>query len=371
MYIKKTIPIQMNRYELDQQEFPGMYVDAIPCGKAPGMVTLYLHHESEVLEPLEMFSFTPSKEFTIENMIEGNVYEYAKNMALLLDASDALPENLTHLVSDDDCGKGDYEGDDCDHSDNTHKPTINTSMSDCITTGEIRPYIYFKLNQQKFPDLFVNVIPCDETPGKADVFLRHKGAEPFYMFTVNTKYTNQIIAIIDSHIEEYVSTFRKQCPDPTDDRIIAYICCECPDKGKYDTCGRCTPHAPHCNHCNHHSSVERESGEQKATITALPSYHVELNDKNLPGFFVDIYANPHEDGYMDFCIGHKDFHEPLLFMFSVHESDPDVMLDLVSNNCYGEAIRFVRDKQEDGVSIPANIAHLLAEYDEDEEEEDA
>jgi hypothetical protein len=287
MSITKVIQLTMTRCELDQTQFPGMYVEAIPDRDTPGAVELYLYHIGDQFDTRNfMTSFVPNEERTIESEIESTIDYYAEELAKELDADGILPDNLFHLLSDDECdsdecdcnegdcdcadcdcneGDGDYDCDcdcaDCNCNSGPQDATINTTGYDNISGGEAIPYLYFGLDQQKFPGLSVNVIPRDNTPGEHDVFLRHEGAEPFYMFTAQTRNIDEIMELIDADIDDYAAMFRKQFPETTDDRIVVFMSCECPYKDRNDDCDHCNP----CAYCNHPSPEERDSGEQKGS----------------------------------------------------------------------------------------------------------
>lgn len=269
MSITKVIQLTMTRCELDQKQFPGMYVEAIPDRDTPGAVELYLCYIGDQLDTRNfMYGFVPNEERTIESEIENTIDYYAEELAKELDANGILPDNLSHLLSDDecdsdecDCNEGDGDYADCNCNNGPQGPTINTTGYDNISGGEIIPCLYFGLDQQKFPGLSVNVIPRDNTPGENDVFLRHEGAETFYMFTAQTRNIDEVMELIDIYIDEYAVKFREQFPETTDDRIVAYMSCECPYKDRNDDCDHCNP----CAYCNHPSPEERDSGEQKGS----------------------------------------------------------------------------------------------------------
>lgn len=247
MSITKVIQLTMTRCELDQSRFPGMYVEAIPDRDTPGAVELYLCYIGDQFDTRNfMYGFVPNEERTIESEIESTIDYYAEELAKELDANDMLPDNLSHLLSDDecdsdecDCNEGDSDCDcaDCNSGYDTQGPANNTCEFDNIPKAVNAYCLHFELNQQKFPGLFVDVVPCYKNADESDVFLRHEGAEPFYMFTVQTKVIEEIAAMIDARIDECVAKFREQFPETTDERIIVYIQYECP------VCGNCYPHS--------------------------------------------------------------------------------------------------------------------------------
>ena len=81
------------------------------------------------------------------------------------------------------------------------------------------------------------------------------------MFTAQTRNIDEIMELIDVYIDEYAAKFREQFPETTNDRIVAYMRCECPHRDRNDDCDHCSP----CAHCNHPSPVEGGSGEQKGS----------------------------------------------------------------------------------------------------------